>query len=1184
MDSGVKKIRATNPRQTASIFSIVTFFFTYPLYKKSRKKILEDEDIYEVVSSLASQKLGNDLENQWSRQTKKRKKPPSLALAIISCFGLSYVLLGLVQFVVRTALIFIQPIVISRLVAYFQPKQETISKIDLYQYAAMLIGLNFLTTVYNHNYEQFVNEIGIKVRTAVAGLVYRKALRLTPGSFSTMTTGKIVTLITKDVFAFENALTFVNDMWIGVIQTGIIGYLIYQRIGISVVASLGFYILTVPLQFYVAKKISQMRIESAKKTDERIQMTTEILSAIKIIKMYTWEAIFGKKITELRKGELRNLVPVYYLKCIVLILASLASNLSFFLLIMIYVWTGHLADAETVSFIQTLFERLKSYITISIPYGIAQGSEVIASLKRLDEFLGAEETKQEAKVTTQPKVYLDHVSVAVKDAKILKDEFDEKRYNEVLRVCALQQDLSVFGNGDQTIVGDKGVNLSKGQQARISLARAVYRNSDIYLLDDCFCALDNRVNSHIFRKCVREFLKHKIVILVTNNVNHIKQVYGANTLFIENGSSLSLEEQKESLDKRITYFMDDEDLNYYEESNDDGDDINYDELGENKKLLGEDPIDLYHEKKLPGKVSFKVYFRYFKFAGGVLVLVPIFTVFILCQVAQSFSDKLFSKWVNTEPKLSSLIVNNLTESSEYDETNDQRHYYLNIYSVALLGVSFLTFLRVYLLISSSLRASRNLHKSMSNSVVNSYMTFFDTHYLGNIVNRFSKDLNTMDEMLPISIYEVSRHSLSLIGVIVLMATVDVMLLFPAAILLVKMFIMRRIYIKIGRNMKRLDSATRSPMIGYLNASLEGLIIAKAHQKESLLIQEFDRHQDLYTSAYYMMICATRAFAFTVDLFAASFVGAVVLKLVVNADFEAGSVGMVLALAMGLSGLLQWAFRQYSELENNMTSIERVLEYTDIKTENKQMGQFKEDWPNNGVIEFKKVSLAYGVKKQRVLKDISFVTEQREKIGIVGRTGAGKTSIISTLFRLYQIEGNICIDGVDIKTISLELLRSSLAIIPQDPILFSGTIRSNIDPNGTFSDEEIWKAIEKAHLKNLFSSLQEAITENGSNYSSGQKQLLCMARALVSRKKIVILDEATASMDPETCRLLQSTIRKSFDHCTVLTIAHRLNTVADSDRILVVDDGEVVEFDTPSALLANTNSLFYNMMKQSGQEI
>uniref|UniRef100_A0A0U9HSY7 Putative ABCC protein n=1 Tax=Chrysomela populi TaxID=154003 RepID=A0A0U9HSY7_CHRPP len=1248
MDTGQTKIKNINPRENASILSIITFFYTHRLFKQAKKRALDDDDVYQVRPCLASANLGRNLLKTWERQ--QNALEPSLLKALLSCFGKTYVLLGVIQFCVRTAIIFVQPTALGRLVAYFQPEQTSISQNELYQNAALVVGLSFLTTLYNHNYEQLVNEVGIKVKTAVSALVYRKCLRLGPGSFSKSSPGKIVTLITKDVTAFENALTFVNDMWIGVIQTCIIAYIIFRRIGISVLVGLSFYMLVVPLQFYFGKKSSLMRVSSAKKTDERLQFTTEALSAIKTIKMYTWESFFVKKLIELRKDELNKLAPVFYLKCIVLIVGGLASNMSFFLLLMTYIWSGNLADAETVYFIQSCFQSLKGYISISIPYGIAQCSEVYAALRRLQEFLTAEEAGQRSIPTSDPKVHLDHVSVRVGETSILKDvsmdvrqglflvtgnvgsgktallktilgeypsdghlvvdgtisyaaqepwlfpatirqnilfgeRFDQGRYEEVVSACALNVDFSRLKDGDQTVLGDRGVNLSKGQQARINLARAVYRASDVYLLDDCLSALDNKVNLYVFKRCVMEFLKGKIVVLVTHNVNHIKMVNGQNTLFIEAGSTLSLEQQRSMLDRRITYYIDDDDdLDVFNREGEEEEENN-DEPDETSHLLEdqENAGDLYHEDKRSGKVNMIVYLRYFRYSGGLLVFLLILAVFVMCQVANSYSDKLLSQWVNTEPKLSALITKNLTNTTEYEETTEQRSDYLTLYCLLIIGAALLIFLRVYLLMyRSALMAARKLHKSMATSVMNSYMTFFDGHYVGNIINRFSKDLTTTDEVLPLVVYEIFRLTLAFIGIIYLIATVNVSFLIVGALLLLKMYFIRRYYIPTGRSMKRLEAATRSPMIGYLNASLEGLSTIRAYEKQSVLIEEFDKHQDHYTSAYYMMICTTRAFGFYLDLLSANFTAAIVLKFTFfSTDSAAGDVGLAISQAMMLTGLLQWAVRYYSELENNMTAVERVLEYTDIPTENKTEGLIRENWPTRGVIQYDRVSLTYQRSNQQVLRDVSFLTFPREKIGVVGRTGAGKSSIIATLFRLYDIEGRILIDGEDITNIPILFLRSRIAIIPQDPVLFTGTIRSNIDPTSKYSDEDIWKAIEKSNIKHLVPSLEDTIGENGAKYSAGQKQLICLARALVSHNKIIVLDEATASMDPETSRLLQDTIKENFAQCTVLVIAHRLNTVANSDRILVVDHGEIVEFDTPSALLANQDGVFYNLMKQSG---
>uniref|UniRef100_A0A0U9HY04 Putative ABCC protein n=1 Tax=Chrysomela populi TaxID=154003 RepID=A0A0U9HY04_CHRPP len=1249
MDSVARSAKKDNPREKASILSVVAFLFTFDLFKKSRVKDLDEDDVYNIIPFLGSKKLGDALEDRWVEQQKKQGRP-SLIRALTACFGKRYFVLGLIQLVVKISLILIQPRALANVVAYFDPKKgRPISRNDLYQNAALVVGLNLLSTIYNHNYQQFVTEVGIKVRTAIVALIYRKALKLGPDSLSDISTGKIITLMTKDVFAFEKVLTFVNDMLIGLVQTAIVTYLIYTRIGFSVVAGVGFFLVIIPLQVYVGKKASAMRIRSARKTDERLQLTTETLNAIKIIKMYSWEKFFETKIHDVRKQELKYLAPVYYMKCIVMIIGTLALNISFFLLLVSYIWTGHYATAETVYFIQSCFFSLKSYITASIPIGIAQCSEVYASTKRLREFLYTEELQKRPSTTTQPRIYMSHVSAKVADTEVLKDvslliekglflivgslgsgkssllktimgdytlsqgqmsvegkisyaseepwlfpstirqnilfgqEYDENRYQQVLRVCALNLDLSKFQHGDRTIVGDKGVNLSKGQQARINLARAVYKDSDIYLLDDCLSHLDAKVNLYVYTNCIMGFLKDKIVVLVTNNLNHIKMVYGNNTLFVEDGKTLSLQQQQETLDKRITYYMDDVDYNYFEDEKADIDESYVvDASDEKAALLREEneTKDVYHETKRTGKVALSAYLRYYRFAGGCLVFLLFLTIFTLSQIALSAAEKLLSKWVIIEASLSDLSTkSNATMSSDLVT---QRNQYLYIYCTLIAGGVLLVFSRTYFTFFLAVKASKNLHKAMNSSVLNSFMNFFDSHRIGNIINRFSKDLNTTDEILPLVVYEVTRNTLMVIGILVLIASVNITFLIPSAFLLILLYFIRKIYIPVGRSIKRLEASTRSPMIGYLNATLEGLSTVRAYEKQAHLIDEFDRHQDHYTSAYYMMICTTRAFGFCLDLVCTAYIASVVLQFVIGGSGSgAGDVGLAITQAMGLTGLLQWGIRQYSELENNMTAVERVLEYTDIETENREKGRRKENWPNRGDIEYRGLSLTYSTTRQMVLKDISFVIRSKEKVGIVGRTGAGKSSIISSLFRLYETEGRIFVDGLDTKTVALEFLRSNIAIIPQDPILFSGTIRSNIDPTGKYSDEAIWKAIEQLNIKRLFPNLQEKIRENGSNYSSGQRQLICLARALVSESRIIVLDEATANMDPETCALLQRTMKENFAGCTVLTIAHRLNTVTDSDRVMVVDQGRIVEFDSPSVLMEDKNGVFYNMVKTSG---
>ncbi|WKX94652.1 hypothetical protein Q1695_011711 [Nippostrongylus brasiliensis] len=798
-------------------------------------------------------------------------------------------------------------------------------------------------------------------------------------------------------------------------------------------------------------------------------------------------------------------------------------------------------------------------------------------------------------------------NMTLRDNILFGRPFDKKKYSQVVAACALKPDLKILPNGDLTEIGEKGINLSGGQKARVALARAVYQDCDIYLLDDPLSAVDAHVGKHIFERVLGPdgLLKNKTRLLVTHRLSYIK--CADEIIVMEGGQVIESGRYGELMRKRGTFHRFIEEYKSSTESDESEEDSSSSDSGALEKGTqgtDEDETSDVEEKtsksaitssiavrsgdgKLiekegveSGNVKLSVYRLYTKAATywKSFLFIAFFIGFQTFQTLRSFW---LSAW-----------------SDEYDGTHDKQMalgWRLGVYGGlgTIESISFL--LSLISLAFAGLAASYNLHAPLLHNLLRSPMSFFDTTPLGRILNRCAKDIEIIDMLLPTNfrylIMCVSQVAVTLI-VIVISTPIFAVVIVP---LMVIYYFFLRFYVPTSRQLKRLESTHRSPIFSHFGETIQGAASVRAFNKVEQFQSFSGRLVDEFIKCKYSNIVSNRWLAIRLEMIGNFVIFFAALFAVISKELgwvtSPGIVGVSISYALNVTEVLNFAVRQISEIEANIVAVERIKEYTHTPTEAAwDIPERKPPayWPMTGCVKFIDYSTRYREGLDLVLNGITADISQGEKIGIVGRTGAGKSSFALALFRMIEpASGRIIIDGVDISSIGLHDLRGNITIIPQDPVLFSGTLRFNLDPFGRSSDADLWSALETSHLKKFVSSLQGGldylISEGGENISVGQRQLVCLARAVLRNARVLVLDEATAAIDVTTDALIQATIREQFRNSTVFTIAHRLNTIMDYDRIMVLEKGRISEFDSPDALLADPESAFTKMVQDSEAE-
>uniref|UniRef100_A0A3Q1KB76 ABC-type glutathione-S-conjugate transporter n=1 Tax=Anabas testudineus TaxID=64144 RepID=A0A3Q1KB76_ANATE len=1300
------------PVKDASFLSKILFWWFTGLVVKGYRTPLAAEDLWTLREEDTSNKIISELQEDWTKALasgaalgsrlpdqaqllRKLQKEQSsgffLFRTLVRKFG-PYFLTGTLCIIFHDAFMFAIPQVLSLLLGFMRDEDAPLWK--GYFYATLMFLLSCLQSLFNHQYMYTCFTVGMRVKTAVMGLVYRKSLVINSAARRTCTVGEIVNLVSADTQKLMDFVVYFNAVWLAPIEIVLCLFFLWQHLGPSALAGITTVILIFPLNGIIAKKRSKLQVKIQMKfMDGRIRLMNEILNGIKILKFYAWEKAFLEQVLGYREKELKALKKSQILYSISIIAFAMFG---------VYVMQDdrNVLDAQKVFVSMALINILKTPLS-QLPFAISTTMQAVVSLKRLGKYLCSEELKVDNVSKTPlgsdgedvviengtfgwsaegppclkrinvrvPRgslvAVVGHVgsgkssllsamlgetekrsgcvtvkgSVAyvpqqawiqnatVQDNILFGREKLKTWYHRVLEACALLPDLDILPAGDATEIGEKGLNLSGGQKQRVSLARAVYRKADVYLLDDPLSAVDAHVGQHIFDKVFgpKGVLRDKTRILVTHGMSFLPQadlilvlvdgeitesgsyqeLLGRHGAFADFIHTFANTERKESAIQRGEHTLQGDTTNTNLQNMEPVTEADQEQVPEDLGKLTEvdkantgrvsrkmafdlisDCVNLFGSetinKYLIKAVRLAMYKKYFK-TIGLAIIIPIVFLYAFQQGASLAYNYWLSMWAD-DPIVNGTQIDTDLKLTVFGALG----FVQGLFNKILMDKCIAIFGTTVAISICGIIASRQLHMDLLMNVLRSPMSFFECTPSGNLLNRFAKEIDAIDCMVPDGLKMMLSYVFKLMEVciIVLMATP-----FAAVIILPLAFLyafVQSFYVATSCQLRRLEAVSRSPIYTHFNETVQGASVIRAFGEQSRFILQANDRVDFNQTSYFPRFVATRWLAVNLEFVGNGVVlAAAILSVMGKSTLSPGIVGLAVSHSLQVTGILSWIVRSWTDVENNIVSVERVNEYADTAKEaswSVDGSSLPLAWPQKGTIEFMDYGLQYRKGLELALKGITLHINEREKVGIVGRTGAGKSSLALGIFRILEAaKGKIFIDGVNIADIGLHDLRSRITIIPQDPVLFSGSLRMNLDPFDTYTDEEVWNSLELAHLKTFVSNLPDKLnhecSEGGENLSLGQRQLVCLARALLRKTKILVLDEATAAVDLETDTLIQSTIRTQFEDCTVLTIAHRLNTIMDYTRVIVMDRGHISEMDSPANLITQRGQ-FYRMCREA----
>ncbi|OQR91301.1 ATP-binding Cassette (ABC) Superfamily [Achlya hypogyna] len=1213
-----------HPVETAGLLSRLTFSWVTSLIKLGNQRQLQGGDLWPLPQATKCAAVGGRVGPVFA-------STHSLLRTFVIVFGGQTLVVGILQ-LVGMVLSLAGPIVLQRVVS----TMSTADPVQLLQPVGLLFGAKVVQAIVQTQAAVQNELLYVASSSALQDVLFHKTLALSAASRRTTSTGEVANLIASDTTWLLSVTYRANQLWILPLQVAAVLGLLWIHLGAAMLVGVGLLIATLFVNRVLASRQRSNYLHVMELKDVRMKVVNEVFGAMTTVKLQSWEEVYEYRIQQLRAAELKALrtqawfnagvVAMNYATPVLLATASFATHV---------LWLKQPLSAPTAFAALSLFAMIKAPMT-ELPEVLANWLQASVSYGRINAFLAMPETDPAAVTCfTDDDIAVDIVggvfgyekgrpvlpdvnlcirrgelvvlhgpvgggkttlcltllgevdadsgtvavggriayfgqqpwlqSTTIRNNILFGLPFDSTKYNAVLDACALHTDLAAFAAGDSTEIGAKGVTVSGGQKARIALARACYSGADIFILDAPLAAVDAIVQNEIFTKCILGLLRHKTVVLVTHSPDIIASPFVDRTIEIRGGQLFENHARKQSnapasvvaslpmWSGKVQHS-----LSVYPAApaNTDG-------------TVDEEQAE---EERSNGRVSSAVVASYIHAIGGWSICFSLLFIQCVWQGLQVGSDLWLSYWTGDAKAFQAATT-----------------YVMSVYTVLALGSALIVVCRSLAVSWSGLAASRMLFDSLIRSLLRAPLGFFDTTPVGRVLQRFAGDMNLVDSRLPFSI---SAFLGSLFTLLVSIATTMVVLGYLSIALVPLLYIyftIGSVYIRPARELERLAQTTQAPVLTHIAESIDGAVVVRAFGHGHRFQLQHQANVDRHHKATLASDLTGQWFGFWIQLVSAAMLLVSTASLVYLRDsLSPGLAGLVFAYALQTTANLEGLVTVWSMVETAMVAPERIATYLAVEPEAARVivGSTPLAWPTSGCVTFERVSFRYKPEDPLVLSDLSFDVAAGEKIGIVGRTGAGKSSLVMALFRIREVTaGSIRIDGLDTCNVGLKTLRESMCVVSQSPVLIRGSLRDVLDPTTAYADDQLWDVLKKVKLAKRVEmapgQLQSRVEENGDNFSVGERQMLALARALLRKTKIVVLDEATAAIDRRNDENIQQVIRDAFEGTTVLTIAHRLDTVLDCNRILVLDKGRCVEFDTPQRLLAAGNGTFFDLCDEGG---